>query len=373
MIQCESVPKNRNVIQTSGEFSLRARFPERYEQLLRAALLKGKLAVKAWDDYATNHSCLEIEKDFENEPYLLLPLLYHNLEDHGQSDKLPTKYAGVYRYTWTRNQNLFRDAAQIIKLFLNAGIETLILKGAALSITHYQNLGLRRLQDIDVAVRAEKLEAAVQILEKKGWTLQTTSLLNQTFENSNGNRLDLHWFVGEDDWEQATPVMIQDVPTRTLNPTDHLDFICSVYKWHVLLVADVFMLLNHSSYSIEWERLIKNRKDAVHIFALRTLLHYLSIVLEVDIPVNILNDLENRKIGLHSYLHFVAVVCPAKVNSQNPIARLREIWFCYRQSIQRNFFFTGLIEFPLYLCYRWNLNRWWEFPFSAISRFIARW
>lgn len=374
MILCEDIQekKENHKHTTTSDFSLRNRFPERYELLFQAALLKGEPAVKAWDSYRANQSLPEIEKDFENEPYLLLPLLYRNLEDHGQGEKLPAKYAGVYRYTWTRNQNLIRNAAQTIELFLKAGIETMILKGAALSVTHYQDFGVRRLQDVDVSVKPEKLESAIHVLEKNGWTLRTSSHLNREFENSAGNRLDLHWFVGADDWKRAMPVTIQDVPAWTLNPTDHLNFICGIYKWHALLVADAFMLINHSSYSIDWDRLIKNRKGSAHLFALRALLHYLSIVLEANIPANILTHLENQKIDRRGLLYFAAVACPAKANSEGPFARLKELWVYYCESFPRKNFFSRIIEFPLYLRYRWHLNRWWKFPFSAASKLMAR-
>ncbi len=372
MIQCESVQENCDKMQANVEFSLRAKFPERYEQLFQAALLKGEPAVKAWSSYSTNLSLPEIEKDFESEPYLLLPLLYRNLEDHGQSENFPTKYGGVYRYTWTKNQSLIHDAAQTIKLLLNAGIETLILKGAALAITHYQDFGVRPMKDVDVAVKPEKLAATVRVLGKNGWTLRASSQLNREFENAAGNRFDVHWFVGGDDWKRATPVMVQEVPAWTLNATDHLNLISGIYKWSVLWAADTFMLINHSSYPIDWNRLIKCKNDATHMLALRMALHYLSVVLGAYVPQNILTDLTHEKISRRTYLYFVAVVCPAQANSEHPFARLRELWFNYCRIVPSKNFLLSPLEFLLYLRYRWKLNRWWKFPLAAFARLIAR-
>lgn len=372
--QCETVRKNDDHWHAAAEFSFRARFPNKYENLFQAALLKGEPAMKAWDGYCASHSTIEIEKDFENEPYLLLPLLYRNLEDHGRSASatLPTKYAGVYRYTWTRNQNLLRDAAQIIELFLNVGIETLILKGAALSITHYQNLGLRPMQDVDVVIKPEKLRSAIRILKQSGWTLRRSSPSSEEFENSAGNRFDVHWFIGENEWKRAKSVVIQDVSAWTLNVTDHLDFICDIYKWNVLSIADSFMLINNSSYSIDWDRLIENKKNPGQILALHTMLHYLSVVLKAHVPEPILNDLTHYKIDRRTYFCFIAVVCPPKINAENPFVRFSQLWSCYWRSVPSKNFLSSLIGFPLYLRYRWNTNRWWKLPFVAFKRLTAR-
>ncbi len=62
MIQCESVQTNRKSLQTAVGFSLRSRFPQRYEQLFQAALPKGEPSIHAWESYSRNLSLSAFEK-----------------------------------------------------------------------------------------------------------------------------------------------------------------------------------------------------------------------------------------------------------------------------------------------------------------------
>lgn len=370
------VRNGSNSVTTNGtlkaESLLRFRFPGRYEQLLQAALFQGAEAIQAWESYSRGQSSSEIENDFENEPHIILPLLYRNLETNGQSEKLPPKYKGVYRYTWTRNQNLIHDVAQTIKLLSNAGIETLIFKGAALLLTHYRDYGVRMVKDVDIVVRPEKITTAVKILEENGWKCECASSCSREFVNTAGNRLDLHWFLGTEVWRRSIPTTIEKIPVSVVDSTDQLDWLWGIYGWNMLWVTDSFVLMNQSPDPIDWNRLVQNKNGDLQILALKTALCYLSVVFKVKVPEKILGDIMHCSVSRRTYFNFIPVVCSPKINAETPIARLKELWSCYWKTIPSQNFVSGVFGFPLYLRYRWKSKRWWKFPFAASARLIAR-
>ena len=84
--------------------------------------------------------------------FRLLPLLYINLQKQGVDDPVMGKLKGIYRQAWSKNQTLFHEMAGVIAHLQDAGIKTMLLKGASLSLLYYKNNGARPMADIDVLV-----------------------------------------------------------------------------------------------------------------------------------------------------------------------------------------------------------------------------
>src|SRR3990172_6475884 len=106
-------------------------FPTRAQELLlRAALLQGEPARHAWQHWRMQ---VNLEQEWDAGTYRLLPLVYHNLRALGVDDPLMSKLRGIYRREWYKNQMLFHTIAEVLRLFHAAGIETMILKGSALT------------------------------------------------------------------------------------------------------------------------------------------------------------------------------------------------------------------------------------------------
>src|SRR5262245_12445960 len=83
----------------------------------------------------------------------LLPLLYRRLERDGAQDEIARKLKGVYRHAWYGNQLRLRDAALVAGELRRRGTEPMLLKGAALTLLHYRDYGLRPMEDVDILVR----------------------------------------------------------------------------------------------------------------------------------------------------------------------------------------------------------------------------
>src|SRR5215469_14327441 len=69
------------------------------ELLLRAAVMRGPVAVEAWGKW--KHTVNIEAVDFGS--HRMLPLLYRNLLRHGISDPLLARLKSAYRYYWYQN------------------------------------------------------------------------------------------------------------------------------------------------------------------------------------------------------------------------------------------------------------------------------
>ena len=103
------------------------------ELLLRAALLKGDAALKAWHEWKRS---VDIEVlDFGS--HRMIPKLYRNLLDHGVRDPLMDRFKSVYRYYLYKNEILLHHTTAALKSFRDADIATMLLKGSALISLYY--------------------------------------------------------------------------------------------------------------------------------------------------------------------------------------------------------------------------------------------
>ncbi|HEX8291585.1 MAG TPA: nucleotidyltransferase family protein, partial [Pyrinomonadaceae bacterium] len=105
------------------------------ELLLRAALLRGDDALRAWRQWKRGNDVNEIDTG----SYRLLPLLYANLREAACEDELTGLLKGVYRNAWYKNQLLFHHAAAVLSFLRRAGVETIVLKGIALTRLYYRD------------------------------------------------------------------------------------------------------------------------------------------------------------------------------------------------------------------------------------------
>jgi hypothetical protein len=354
------------------------------ELLLRAALLRGQDAIEAWKEWK---SCVDLEQ-VDLGSHRMLPLLYHNLLTHGIKDPSMGKYKGVYRQTWYKNQILFHAIASLLRSFKGANIQTLTLKGAALTVLYYKDYGLRPMNDFDVLIRMEDALPAIEFLQSLGWEpmyfIPTEKYISVShshgFRSRAGQEFDLHWHLlsqsrgminsDNDFWEGAIATSIHDVATHALNPTDQLLHICihgarwnytPPFRW----VADAMSILNAAQSDIDWNRLITQSRKRRLILPLRESLHYLRNLVDAPIPTEILrsiNDLPIPKIERIEY----------RVNMSPPSRRTAviDLWCQHSRLIGDKDLSYKLIRFPQFLSRIWGQSL-WKLPFYAMSRVMT--
>src|SRR5207237_7629349 len=92
------------------------------ERLLRAALLRGPLALEAWDEWKAGADMDPLDAG----SYRLLPQLYRNLHRQGVDEPVLVLFRGIYRRTWYENQLRFHQLAGLLRSFRDAGIDTMV-------------------------------------------------------------------------------------------------------------------------------------------------------------------------------------------------------------------------------------------------------
>ncbi len=95
------------------------------------------------------------------------PLLYWTLSKSGKFSSLPdlarNSLRAMYSGTWMRNQKILKELETLTRLFTQADIPVVVLKGACFALTIYPDIGLRPMGDLDILVPKEKLAEAVKI------------------------------------------------------------------------------------------------------------------------------------------------------------------------------------------------------------------
>ena len=315
------------------------------ELLLCAALLQGQKSIASWERWKTSVDIDRLDRGSER----LLPLLYRNLHSQGVTDPLMRKFKVIYLRTWDANQLLFRNVSALLSSFRNAGIETIVLKGAALALLHYKDPGVRPMTDFDVMVPVEQQSAAINLMKKLGWTpiprspegLTDTYLSvvhGHGFTHPTGRECDLHWHLfpeccqpdaDNDFWEQSVPFKVHGVATRSLASTDQLLHICvHGAAWNPIpplrWAADAMMIVKTSP--IDWDRLMAQAGKRRLILPLKGSLEYLHTRLGVHVPPEILRSLDKipaSRTDLAEYKYRI------ENYESKPLGFLPVLWFRY--------------------------------------------
>jgi hypothetical protein len=284
------------------------------ELLLKAALLSGKESVNAFRKWKDSY---DWEEYLEPGSFRLLPLLYVNLHKQGVDDPVMGKLKGIYRQAWSKNQTLFHEMAGVIGLLQRAGIKTMLLKGASLSLLYYKNNGSRPMADIDVLIPLKQTRLATDLLQKAGWT-SPVPLTDMDISyghaiqlsNSSGKEFDLHWrpFNGcrdeyeKDFWDGALPVKLANVNSLAPNPTDMLfHVIIHGVVWNpvppIRWIADAITMINSADFSIDWQRLAGLARKHHLGLRLKTGLQYLHDRFHPSIPPDVMKTVINLPVS----------------------------------------------------------------------------
>lgn len=283
--------------------------------LLRAALLEGDAARAAWTG---------LSPDFDLDPLdhgrtRILPLLHRNLLRLGIEDARLPRLRGVRHYAWARNQVRLRTLMPLVRRLHAEGIETLLLKGAALLAACLPDFSLRPMDDIDLLVRPGDVARTLPLLAASGyqpvnvkpWSIVPLAMQDgpgYPFINANGDELDLHWHALHDDrrpsadvglWAAARPARLFGTPTLVPCPADLLLQICAhAAGWsqtHGLRwVADLLVILRSAGPAFDWARLESEAITHRVAPALHAALTILRRDLDQPVPEQVLAGLRRR-------------------------------------------------------------------------------
>ena len=216
---------------------------------------------------------LDIEQPFDGALMRLLPLLYLRMLKIGLEDPLMGRLKGTYRRAWSDTHALFHGTAPALSVLRNAGIDTMLLKGAQMVLCHYRNYGCRPMADLDIAVRFGDVEAAVRALTRAGWKSATRISRDDLrfrhaipFRGPDEHEIDLHWHMlftnccAQADapfWHNQQPITFRDIATSAPVPTLALLHTLT-HGMHpntetpIRWIADALTLLRDQQATIDW-------------------------------------------------------------------------------------------------------------------------
>lgn len=359
------------------------------EMLLRAALMEGPDAIKSWEAW---RNCSDLNSiDFSSAR--LLPLLSSNLRAQGINDPLIDKFAQIHRSIWGKNQLLFYRIADLIKELYRNSVQTMLLKGTAVSTVYYADLGLREMCDADLLVPTAQAAQALQIVLAQGWRSNLYGLdIPACFFNAQNGinmrnpelyELDLHWHVlhecceidaDDDFWREAISVDFHGVPTLALNPADQLLHTCvHGVNWmmspELRWIADAMMILKRTP-QLNWERLITQVQKRQLTLQMRETLTYLRDLLDAPIPDNVLGLLNEQPITRSERFIFKRKTTPLR--RQGLLTFLRTYAQLYARTTSQVSWWRGPAEFTEFLRFTWGEDALKELPFQAVVKIIRR-
>jgi hypothetical protein len=282
---------------------------EAQELLLRAALLDGEQATDAWRRWRQVDAVATTDQDSGR----LLPLVCRNLLAIGVDDPDILILKSAYRHQWVANSYRLGRAASALAALSDSGIDTIVLKGAALVERHYRDSGVRLMYDVDVLVRPEAAHRAAEALERSGWEHEVAADLDDLlpviqgtrFANSTG-AIDLHWHAmwspaPEDDfWGAAEPAEIGGVSTLRLCPADQLLHVCVHGIWsegeRLRWVPDAITILRTTPV-MDWQRVVHRARARALTLPLIDALDYLREAFGQPIPPHVLRSLREARPG----------------------------------------------------------------------------
>ena len=294
------------------------------ERLLRAALARGAEARRAWAEWRSELAADRLDLASKR----MLPLLYRNLKAEGVEDPLMERLKEAYLRNWSRNQLVFRHMAGILRAFHDAGLKTLLLKGAPLVFCYYRDYGARAMADLDVLVPIEQALTGAELLKRNGWkhadpwpeTLHDSYISVGSaacFSDSSGRQLDLHWHAlpeccgadaDGDFWNAAMPIDIHGVATLTLNASDHLLHVCvhgarwdpvAAFRW----IADAVTVIR-AEPRIDWSRLVEQTAKRRLVWPVKQALGYIAQNFSAGVPSDVLKELNRIPTSRLEYLEY---------------------------------------------------------------------
>ncbi len=273
-------------------------------QLLRACFLEGEQAVAAWQSWRMTNDLSDSDADARS----LLPLLYQNLSRQGVSDPAMAKLKGVYQHTWTGNVSVLQRLMPLLADLQRAGIDSVLLKGAALPYVAYLQPGLRSNDDFGLLVQPEQRAALFESLAQHGYQpirdvppSRLTLMHRLEFRHPQGSRLAIYWHIlwegiysgaGEAYRDALVPMELNGLAAQTLSATDHLLQICVDGLWarpqpSLRWIADALTLLR-ASPSVDWDRLLVQAQQYYVTLMLAQCLTCLADVVDADVPPSVM-------------------------------------------------------------------------------------
>ncbi len=248
------------------------------------------------------------------------PLLFHNLEKV-DAGLVPPEVMGSLRVKYfaiaKRDLLALYELSQILKSFLEEQIETIVLKGVALSQTVYRDTVPRPFYDIDLLILKEDRRKVEERLSQLGYELLADRhpgfaqqfRVELCYARENSMPVDLHWHIVDipysgcididSFWKSAVPLGIEGMDALALSPENLMIHLClHVSKEHypqLLWLVDISEVIRYYRKTLDWKLILERTEE----YKVRPLMfHVLGLVDELfhpPMPASVLEQLTSSR------------------------------------------------------------------------------
>jgi hypothetical protein len=256
------------------------------------------------------------------------PLMYWKLKDSPVSVPPSTfnLLRSTYYQTLAQNTLMYQELERILKALDEAGIPVIVLKGAALAVTVYEDIGLRPMGDLDLLVKEEHLQSALSVMRSIDYVVEPLPypelnqkighdihLWSKLYENL---RVELHWQLVTDADEWFSPsiewfwkqtenlnqcrekqeigyvnALTNSYAASILYDSAHLSYQHGIKQSRLLWFFDIHLLINKSIKWRDWERLFEQAYMLRWESALWAILAQVKYLFATALPTGILTAL----------------------------------------------------------------------------------
>jgi hypothetical protein len=361
--------------------------------LLRVALCEPDVARREWEQLRPD---LDLDDVWDAEVQRVLPLVRDNLVRAGIDDSDVPRLRGVQRRTWFENQQRIHQITPTLAALRDAGVDLLLLKGLPLALIYYEDLSLRPMADVDVLVRYDHYDRALDLLEADGWSdvldiprdRRRRMYHGSGLTHPDGRSLDVHWqlalpFVlphaeaesNDDFFAAAVPLEVNGLPLATLAPADMLLHLVVHGLWsgssaHVRWCAHATIVVRRAGDELDWDRVLDQtiRRDLV--VPVGNALRFIEDVCDAPVPPWVINELAKAPVSRRTRRAYTVILRdPAGPEVLGGLRGTQAYWA--RQSAK-----WGPVraarELPWFLQDNWNLDRPSQVPVEAVRKAVKR-
>lgn len=266
---------------------------------------------------------LLLEKNPPNWPALssyaanlgLAPLLYDAIrrsDDSAIPDEILSELRKQYYDTAGFNLLILQELVAVLRSFDSAGIDVVVLKGAALVLDVYERLAHRPMIDLDLLIRFGDLELAIEILIQRDYQeIRPAPFADDTglFWNEimlvqkeeKGPAIELHWHLIDNPYyatrlktealmEGSRQLSVADVVPKVLNLEDQIIHLCCHNLYHHLgrfthSLVDIAFLVAKYGDDVNWQTIIQKSESSNVTTAVSSAIKQLSRNWYTPIPV----------------------------------------------------------------------------------------
>jgi Uncharacterised nucleotidyltransferase len=228
--------------------------------------------------------------------------------------KATASFFEMYRAEMLQNLVLEGELQQLLHAFNQANIPLILFKGPALAYTVYPKPHLRTYHDIDALIQPADLGRAHELLGELGYKSYEEYRANALDKERTGYNytlkrpdswleilLELHTaphagevtsvFDREALWCKAQAIEILGEPTLTMNPVDHLLYLCWHYRFHwfsrLIWLYDIVVMVRTLGSTLDWAALVKSARRQRIATTLYYCLSWCRDLFGVTIPVEV--------------------------------------------------------------------------------------